>query len=75
MPVVYLRQRNPRAFFLVGVLFSGVTGFTGMSLTVRGTVRMAAAAREGGERVSCQNSCNVSELVFYVLVRPLSGTR
>src|SRR5579875_3888460 len=38
------------AFFLVGALFSGLTGFTGMSLCVRGNVRVAAAAREGGER-------------------------
>jgi K(+)-stimulated pyrophosphate-energized sodium pump len=38
------------AFFLVGALFSAVTGFTGMSLCVRGNVRVAAAAREGGER-------------------------
>src|SRR6516225_10365936 len=37
------------AFFLVGALFSGLTGFTGMSLCVRGNVRVAAAAREGGE--------------------------
>ena len=37
-------------FFLVGALFSGLTGFTGMSLTVRGNVRVAAAAKEGGER-------------------------
>ena len=37
-------------FFLVGALFSAVTGFTGMSLCVRGNVRVAAAAREGGER-------------------------
>jgi K(+)-stimulated pyrophosphate-energized sodium pump len=36
-------------FFLVGALFSGLTGFTGMSLTVRGNVRVAAAAREQGE--------------------------
>jgi K(+)-stimulated pyrophosphate-energized sodium pump len=40
------------AFFLVGALFSALTGFTGMSLTTRGNVRVAAAAREagGGER-------------------------
>src|ERR1700730_7399713 len=40
------------AFFLVGALFSALTGFTGMSLAVRGNVRVAAAAREGaaGER-------------------------
>jgi K(+)-stimulated pyrophosphate-energized sodium pump len=36
-------------FFLVGALFSGLTGFTGMSLCVRGNVRVAAAARDGGE--------------------------
>jgi K(+)-stimulated pyrophosphate-energized sodium pump len=35
-------------FFLVGALFSGLTGFTGMWLTVRGNVRVAAAAREDG---------------------------
>ncbi len=35
-------------FFLVGALFSALTGFTGMSLTVRGNVRVAAAAREAG---------------------------
>jgi len=37
------------AFFLVGALFSGLTGFTGMSLCVRGNVRVAAAAKESGE--------------------------
>ncbi|HUY47682.1 MAG TPA: sodium-translocating pyrophosphatase [Streptosporangiaceae bacterium] len=37
-------------FFLVGALFSALTGFTGMSLAVRGNVRVAAAARESGER-------------------------
>jgi K(+)-stimulated pyrophosphate-energized sodium pump len=37
-------------FFLIGALFSGLTGFTGMSLTVRGNVRVAAAAKESGER-------------------------
>jgi len=36
-------------FFLVGAFFSGLTGFTGMSLTVRGNVRVAAAAREDGK--------------------------
>jgi K(+)-stimulated pyrophosphate-energized sodium pump len=36
-------------FFLVGALFSALTGFTGMSLTVRGNVRVAAAAQESGE--------------------------
>ncbi len=37
-------------FFLIGALFSALTGFTGMSLAVRGNVRVAAAARESGER-------------------------
>jgi len=37
-------------FFLVGAAFSALTGFTGMSLCVRGNVRVAAAAREGGQR-------------------------
>jgi K(+)-stimulated pyrophosphate-energized sodium pump len=35
-------------FFVVGALFSALTGFTGMSLAVRANVRVAAAAREGG---------------------------
>jgi K(+)-stimulated pyrophosphate-energized sodium pump len=37
-------------FFLIGALASATTGFIGMSLCVRGNVRVAAAAREGGER-------------------------
>jgi K(+)-stimulated pyrophosphate-energized sodium pump len=37
-------------FFLVGALFSALTGFTGMSLTVRGNLRVAAAAKESGEQ-------------------------
>jgi K(+)-stimulated pyrophosphate-energized sodium pump len=37
-------------FFLVGALFSALTGFNGMSLAVRGNVRVAAAAKEAGER-------------------------
>src|SRR5580658_3457554 len=36
--------------FLFGALFSAITGFTGMSLAVRGNVRVAAAAKEAGER-------------------------
>ncbi len=37
-------------FFLVGAIFSAVTGFVGMTLCTRGNVRVAAAAREGGEQ-------------------------
>src|SRR5215475_13055646 len=37
-------------FFLVGAVFSALTGFVGMTLTTRGNVRVAAAARDGGER-------------------------
>jgi len=33
------------AFFLVGAVFSGVTGYVGMQLAVRSNVRVAAAAR------------------------------
>jgi K(+)-stimulated pyrophosphate-energized sodium pump len=36
--------------FLVGALFSAITGFTGMWLAVRGNVRVANAARESGYR-------------------------
>jgi K(+)-stimulated pyrophosphate-energized sodium pump len=39
-------------FFLIGALFSGLTGFTGMSLTVRGNVRVTAAAKEAGEKAA-----------------------
>ncbi len=37
-------------FFLVGAVFSGVTGYMGMWLAVRGNVRVAAAARDGSEQ-------------------------
>jgi K(+)-stimulated pyrophosphate-energized sodium pump len=37
-------------FFVIGALFSATTGFAGMWLAVRGNVRVAAAAREDGER-------------------------
>ncbi len=37
-------------FFLVGAVFSAITGYTGMWLAVRGNVRVAAAANDSGEQ-------------------------
>ncbi|MEV0228503.1 sodium-translocating pyrophosphatase [Nonomuraea sp. NPDC050786] len=37
-------------FFVVGAVFSALTGFMGMWLAVRGNVRVAAAASEAGEK-------------------------
>ena len=36
-------------FFLVGAVFSAITGYVGMWLAVRGNVRVAAAAKDSGE--------------------------
>ncbi|MFF9852934.1 sodium-translocating pyrophosphatase [Streptomyces litmocidini] len=47
LPVDNWSQRAGRSlFFLVGALFSAVTGYLGMRLAVRANVRVAAAARE-----------------------------
>ena len=47
LPAVNESVRFGRSiFFLVGALFSAITGFTGMWLAVRGNVRVAAAARQ-----------------------------
>jgi K(+)-stimulated pyrophosphate-energized sodium pump len=46
LPADTLSQRIGRSiFFLVGAIFSGVTGYVGMWLAVRSNVRVAAAAR------------------------------
>ncbi|MFF9473237.1 sodium-translocating pyrophosphatase [Streptomyces roseolus] len=47
LPADSWSQRAGRSlFFLVGALFSAVTGYVGMRLAVRANVRVAAAARE-----------------------------
>ncbi|MFE7409011.1 sodium-translocating pyrophosphatase [Streptomyces laurentii] len=47
LPADTWSQRAGRSlFFLVGALFSAVTGYVGMRLAVRANVRVAAAARE-----------------------------
>ncbi|MFE0735543.1 sodium-translocating pyrophosphatase [Streptomyces sp. NPDC058855] len=47
LPADSWAQRAGRSlFFLVGALFSAVTGYVGMRLAVRANVRVAAAARE-----------------------------
>ncbi|MFZ9309615.1 MAG: sodium-translocating pyrophosphatase [Candidatus Nanopelagicales bacterium] len=41
-------------FFIVGAVFSAITGYIGMWLAVRGNVRVAAAAQESGENEAMQ---------------------
>jgi len=51
LPAETTSERVGRSiFFLVGAVFSGVTGYVGMWLAVRGNVRVAAAARDSGEQ-------------------------
>ena len=59
-------------FFLVGALFSAITGFSGMWLAVRGNVRVAAAARETGERPAMRNAFRTGGVggMFTISERP-----
>ncbi len=51
LPAETTSERIGRSiFFLVGALFSAITGYMGMWLAVRGNVRVAAAAREENEQ-------------------------
>ena len=52
LPAETMNEKIGRSvFFLVGAVFSAITGYTGMWLAVRGNVRVAAAANEdGGEQ-------------------------
>ena len=51
LPAETTSERVGRSiFFLVGAVFSAITGYMGMWLAVRGNVRVAAAARDGGEQ-------------------------
>ena len=50
LPAETTSERIGRSiFFVVGAVFSAITGYTGMWLAVRGNVRVAAAAQEAGE--------------------------
>ena len=51
LPAETMNERVGRSiFFLVGAVFSGITGYMGMWLAVRGNVRVAAAANDSGEQ-------------------------
>ena len=51
LPAETMSERIGRSiFFLVGAVFSAITGYMGMWLAVRGNVRVAAAANDSGEQ-------------------------
>ena len=51
LPAETTSERIGRSiFFLVGAVFSAITGYMGMWLAVRGNVRVAAAANDSGEQ-------------------------
>ena len=53
LPATTTSERIGRSvFFLVGAVFSALTGYFGMWLAVRGNVRVAAAARDTGEQAA-----------------------
>jgi K(+)-stimulated pyrophosphate-energized sodium pump len=53
LPAETTSERIGRSiFFVVGAVFSGLTGYMGMWLAVRGNVRVAAAANESGEQTA-----------------------
>src|SRR5579875_807720 len=55
-------------FFLVGATFSATVGFCGMTLATRANVRVAAAAREGGEARGFQISFRTGGVVGMLTV-------
>lgn len=51
LPAETTSERIGRSiFFVIGAVFSAITGYVGMWLAVRANVRVAAAARDGGEQ-------------------------
>ena len=51
LPAETTNERIGRSiFFIVGAVFSAITGYMGMWLAVRGNVRVAAAAKDSGEQ-------------------------
>ncbi|GAA4977841.1 sodium-translocating pyrophosphatase [Uniformispora flossi] len=61
LPADTMNERIGRSlFFLVGAVFSAVTGYTGMWLAVRSNVRVAAAARAGHGPEGSHNAMRIA---------------